>query len=179
MSHILYYSNHCENSKKCIHHLGKFNLDDIHYLCIDKRIQKNNATYLIIEDKHEVLLPPTVTKVPALLLLNKGHHVIYGSDIYKYFEPKLNSLQQTATTIHEEPVCYSLNQMNNVSDQYSFLDQSIDELSTKGNGGLRQMHNYVPISSVDNIETPPDNYKADTIGNVSVDSMVQNRNQSI
>ena len=44
MSHILYYSNHCENSKKCIHHLGKYNLDDIHYLCIDKRIQKNNAT---------------------------------------------------------------------------------------------------------------------------------------
>jgi hypothetical protein len=179
MSHILYYSNHCENSKKCIHHLGKYNIEDIHYLCIDKRIQKNNATYLIIEEKHEVLLPPTVTKVPALLLLNKGHHVIYGSDIYKYFEPKINTLQQNATSINEEPVCFSLNQMNNVSDQYSFLDQGIDELSTKGNGGLRQMHNYVPISIVDNIDTPPDNYKADTIGNVSVDSMVNNRNQSI
>ena len=47
--------------------------------------QKNNSTYLIIEDKHEVLLPPTVTKVPALLLLHKGHHVIFGGDIFKYF----------------------------------------------------------------------------------------------
>ena len=131
MSHILYYSNHCENSKKCIHHLGKYNLDDIHYLCIDKRVQKNNATYLIIEDKHEVLLPPTVTKVPALLLLNKGHHGIYGSDIYKYFEPKINTLQQNATALNEEPVCFSLSQMSNVSDQYSFLDQSIDELSNR------------------------------------------------
>ena len=179
MSHILYYSNHCENSKKCIHHLSKYQLDDIHYLCIDNRIQKNNSIYLIIEDKHEVLLPPTVTKVPALLLLNKGHHVIYGDDIYKYFEPKINTLQQQATSVNEEPMCFSLSQMSNVSDHFSFLDQSVDELSTKGNGGLRQIHNFVTIDEVDNIETPPDNYKADTIGDVSVDSMVQNRNQII
>ena len=69
--------------------------------------------------------------------------------------------------------------MSNVSDQFSFLDQSVDELSTKGNGGLRQIHNFVTINEVDNIDTPPDNYKADTIGDVSVDNMVQNRNQII
>ena len=69
-NHILYYSNFCEKCKKCIHHLSKTSVkDDIHFLCIDKRIQKNNATYLVIEEKHEVLLPPTVTKVPALLFL--------------------------------------------------------------------------------------------------------------
>lgn len=179
MSHILYYSNHCENSKKCIYELGKYQLKDVHYLCIDKRIQKNNSTYLIIEDKHEVLLPPTVTKVPALLLLNKGHHVIFGSDIYRYFEPKINALQQEATSINEEPECFSLNQMSSVSDHYSFLDQGVDELSTKGNGGLRQIHNFVTINSVDDIQTPPDNYKADTIGEISVDNMVQQRNQHI
>ena len=145
MSHILYYSNHCENSKKCIYELGKYQLKDIHYLCIDKRIQKNNSTYLIIEDKHEVLLPPTVTKVPASLLLHKGHHVIFGNDIFKYFEHKISALQQEATQINEEPACFSLNQMSCVSDQYSFLDQSVDELSTKGNGGLRQIHNFVTI----------------------------------
>jgi hypothetical protein len=179
MSHILYYSNHCENSKKCIYELGKYQLKDIHYLCIDKRIQKNNSTYLIIEDKHEVLLPPTVTKVPALLLLHKGHHVIFGGDIFKYFEPKITALQQEATQINEEPACFSLNQMSCVSDQYSFLDQSVDELSTKGNGGLRQIHNFVTINATDNIETPPDNYKADTIGEISVDNMVQQRNHNI
>ena len=69
--------------------------------------------------------------------------------------------------------------MSSVSDHYSFLDQSVDELSTKGNGGLRQIHNYVTINSVDDIQTPPDNYKADTIGEISVDTMVQQRNQNI
>mgnify|MGYP006245960557 CR=1 FL=1 len=54
-----------------------------------------------------------------------------------------------------------------------------DELSAKGAGGIRQMHNYCAPINEDTSETPPDNYKADTIGNVSVDSMVQNRNQSI
>ena len=63
--------------------------------------------------------------------------------------------------------------------EYSFLDQSVDELSTKGNGGLRQIHNFVTINSVDDIQTPPDNYKADTIGEISVDNMVQQRNQHI
>ena len=125
------------------------------------------------------MLPPTVTKVPALLLLNKSHHVIFGSDIYRYFEPKINALQQQATSIHEEPECFSLSQMSSVSDHYSFLDQSVDELSTKGDGGLRQIHNFVTINSVDDIQTPPDNYKADTIGEISVDKMVQQRNQNI
>ena len=179
MSHILYYSNHCENSKKCIHELSKYQLNDIHYLCIDNRIQKNNTTYLIIEDKHQVVLPPTVTKVPALLLLHKGHHVLFGSDIFRYFEPKLNTLQQQATSINEEPQCFSLNQMSSVSDQYSFLDQSTEDLSTKGNGGLRQIHNFATINSFDNIETPPDDYKPDTIGEMSVDSVLQQRNQNI
>ena len=50
----------------------------------------------------------------------------------------------------------SLNQMSSVSDQYSFLDQSVEDLGTKGNGGLRQIHNFATINTFDNIETPPD-----------------------
>jgi hypothetical protein len=34
-----------------------------------------------------------------------------------------------------------------VSDQYSFLDQDSEELEAKGNGGMRQMHNYVDLNT--------------------------------
>jgi hypothetical protein len=45
-----------------------------------------------------------------------------------------------------------------VSDQYSFLDQDSDDLGTTGNGGMRQMHNYVDLNYSDkfSIQTPAD-----------------------
>jgi hypothetical protein len=45
-----------------------------------------------------------------------------------------------------------------MSDLYSFWDQGPDELSTKGNGGMRQMHNYVPLTYSDVITTPTDEH---------------------
>ena len=37
-----------------------------------------------------------------------------------------------------------------VSDQYSFLDQAPEDLEAKGNGGMRQMHNYVDLDTAFN-----------------------------
>jgi hypothetical protein len=34
-----------------------------------------------------------------------------------------------------------------VSDSYSFLDQAPEDLEAKGNGGMRQMHNYVDLNT--------------------------------
>ena len=34
-----------------------------------------------------------------------------------------------------------------VSDQYSFLDQDANELKADGNGGMKQMHNYVDLNT--------------------------------
>jgi hypothetical protein len=47
-----------------------------------------------------------------------------------------------------------------VSDQYSFLDMDSDSLSAKGNGGMRQMHNYVDLNSNGNlnINCPEDDF---------------------
>ena len=65
------------------------------------------------------------------------------------------------------------------SDNYSFLDQSADELSAKGNGGMRQLYNYATIDLVDKIETPPDNYTPDKVGSVSLEQLQQKRNSDI
>ena len=51
-----------------------------------------------------------------------------------------------------EPMAFSLGGGGGfgdvVSDQYSFLDQNAEEMSAKeGNGGMRQMHNYVDINT--------------------------------
>ena len=78
MSCILYYSNYCDNSKKIISIISKSSVkNNIHFISIDKRINKNNNTYIVLENGQEIILPNNVNAVPALLLLNQNHKVIF------------------------------------------------------------------------------------------------------
>ena len=178
MSSILYYSNHCEPSKKLIKTISSLKKikDDIHFICVDKRVKENDgATYIILENNQRVVLPPTVTKVPALLLLNHSHHVLFGEQIYNHLQPKQQELNTEATYGNEEPMAYGINQMNSISDNYSFWDQSSDDLSAKGGGGLRQMHSYCTINQSDSIATPPDDYEPDKVGAVDLGKLQMQR----
>jgi hypothetical protein len=188
MSCIIYYSNHCDKSKAVLTALSKSRVqDDIHFLCIDKRVKADNgsgAWHIITETGDKVLLPPQVNRVPALLLLNKGHMVLYGEQILQHFQPKNVALNNEATGFNGEPNSFSLGRESMggfgvASDNYSFLDQSADELSAKGNGGMRQLYNYATIDDVDKIETPPDTYSPDKVGSVSLEQLQQKRNSEI
>lgn len=188
MSCIIYYSNHCDKSKAVLTALSKSRVqDDIHFLCIDKRVKATNgsgAWHILTETGEKVLLPPQVNRVPALLLLNKGHMVLYGEQILQHFQPKNLALNNEATNFNGEPNSFSLGRESMggfgvASDNYSFLDQSADELSAKGNGGMRQLYNYATIDLVDKIETPPDNYTPDKVGSVSLEQLQQKRNSDI
>ncbi len=177
MSSILYYSNYCDNCKSLLQVLAKDTVKNkIHFLCIDERFRKGDATYIKLENGQDIILPPTVTKVPALLLLDKNHHVLFGEEIYKHLNPTSKSVNVQAETV-EEPSSFSLmaSNYNVLSDNFSFLDQEFSELSTKGEGGLRQMHNYVTLDHTDNINTPPEDYQPDKIGEVSMESLQSSR----
>lgn len=183
MSSILYYSNYCENCKRLLQELSQTSVkDDIHFICIDKRHRgANGATYIVLENGQELLLPPTISKVPALLLLNKGHHVLFGKDINTHLAPRQTAVDAVATQNNGEPLAFSLSGtgFGVASDNFSFLDQDSDSLSAKGNGGMRQQHHYASIEQFEDINTPPDNYEPDTIGGggegSSMDKLQQER----
>jgi hypothetical protein len=153
MSCILYYSKYCEVSKKYLQLLSKSDIQrDIHFICIDKRVKdSNNKTYIILENGQKIILPENITKVPALLLLNQGYQVLYGEQILQHLKPRQEQEIKQATQNNMEPMAFSLGGGGNfgdiVSDQYSFLDQDPDDLKAEGNGGMRQMHNYVDLNS--------------------------------
>jgi len=187
MSCIIYYSNHCDKSKAVLTALSKSQVsNEIHFLCIDKRVKSGTgAWHILTETGEKVLLPPQVNRVPALLLLNKGHQVLYGDQILQHFQPKNVALNNEATNFNGEPNAFALGRESMgsgfgvASDNYSFLDQSPDELSAKGNGGMRQLYNYATIDIVDKIETPPDNYSPDKVGSVSLEQLQEKRNLDI
>ena len=187
MSSIIYYSNSCDRCKAVLTALSKSQVsNDIHFLCIDRRVKSSTgAVHILTEGGEKVLLPPQVNRVPALLLLNKGHQVLYGDQILQHFQPKNVALNDQATGFNGEPNAFALGRESMgsgfgvASDNYSFLDQSADELSAKGNGGMRQLYNYATIDLVDKIETPPDTYSPDKVGSVSMEQLQQKRQSEI
>jgi hypothetical protein len=68
---------------------------------------------------------------------------------------QLQNMVKQATQNNMEPMAFSFGSGGGfgdiVSDQYSFLDQDSESLKAAGNGGLRQMHNYVDINYCDSV----------------------------
>ena len=158
MSSILYYSNFCEHSKKLLQVVSKTQISkDIHFICIDKRVNEGGKIYVILENQQKMLLPENVAKVPALLLLT-NNQILYGEQIYNNLKSKQEVVTQKVTQNNMEPMAFSLGNCGGfsgvTSDQYSFLDMEPESLTAKGDGGMRQMHNYVKLNHIDSINTP-------------------------
>jgi hypothetical protein len=187
MSSILYYSNFCEHSKKLLQTISKANVSkDIHFICIDKRTKDaNNKIYIILESGQKIIMPENVSRVPALLLLNQGYQVLYGEAIVQHLKPKQEAMVKKATQNNLEPMAFAFGGGggNVASDQYSFLDMDSDSLSAKGDGGVRQMHNYVDLNYSDNISTPEDEQDYKSAGKISgdltVEKLLQQREQDL
>jgi hypothetical protein len=179
MSAVLYYSNQCDHSKELLRTLSKsIQSKDIHFLCIDKReIHKDGGIHIILENEQRLLLPPTIKNVPSLMLLNHGNRVVSGlHEISHYLKPGEVEINKQATNMNGEPLAFSFDEMGTtLSDNYSYLDMSADELLAKGSGGLRQMHNYMSINGSQSISTPPDNYEPDKVGSVDMSKLQQQR----
>ena len=150
MSSILYYSNFCKHSSNIIQILSRSTVkNDIHFVCIDKREKMADGQIaLILENNQKVILPTQITEVPALMLLNQNYRVIFGDDILNFLEPRQERQTQATPMVSNEPSAFSLSgggALGVVSDQFSFLDMTSDDLSAIGNGGTRQMYNYATL----------------------------------
>ena len=190
MSSILYYSNFCEHSKRLLQTLSKTTVaNDIHFICVDKRVKDSNGKmFIVLENGQKIIMPENVNRVPALLLLNQGFRVLYGEEILNHLKPKQQASVQQATQNNMEPMSFSFGSIFGgggcvQSDNYSFLDMDSESLSAKGNGGVRQMHNYVDINYSDAISTPQDehDYKGSNkiSGDLTVEQLQQQREQEL
>lgn len=162
--YILYYSNFCEPSKKLLQKLSKTKLNKkIHFICIDRRQRDSSGNTVILLENEHLSLPPQVTKVPTLYNI-QSKQIFVEDTIYAHLLPKEVEINQQATNGNGEPECYSIFGMSRISDSYSYWDQSADELTAKGGGGMRQLHQFSPLEQSFNIHTPNEDYVPDKIG---------------
>lgn len=181
MKYILYYSNFCNHCKILLTELSKSKIkDEMHFICIDKRTKgKTGETLIVLENGSMIPLPPNITEVPSLLMLNHGNNVLLGQSIYDFLEPKNKELQKEATRNNLEPLAFSLTEMNGMSDNYSYLDMSSEELSAKGSGGTRIIHNFSLLNQNQSIETPNDEYETNKVNEEDIKSYQEQRNKEI
>ena len=181
---ILYYSNYCKHSQKIIQTLVKNNLKDkLSFICIDnrKRDPVNNQIYIHLENGSRVNMPPNLHSVPALLQMSNNYQVIYGDDIINQFHTQMKKYGSVSNKNGGEPLGYLLSSSaggtNIISEKYTDYNMNPDDLSAKGNGNTRNMHNYVSANqSTLFIETPPDDYTPDKVSNdVTLDGLQQKR----
>lgn len=172
MNSILYYSKYCDHSKKLLGYLTSNNLQgSLHFICIDKRTQdaKTGRIYIIMDNGEAIIMPENIQSVPSVLLLNDNYRVLQGDDIYNYFKPRVQEAVKESTNNNMEPSSFSFtgepSGLNVMSDSFSFLDQGADSMSTKGDGGLRQMYSYTGINdSSQQMQTPTDDFNYENGG---------------
>ena len=125
-------------------------------------------------------MPPNIVSVPTLLLLNRGNKILVGDDVINFFKPQISQEKIQATKNNMEPLAFSMFEMGtSMSDTYSYLDQTPDEMEAKGEGGLRQMHSFVKLNHDDKIETPPEDYEPDKVGQVDMGKLQASREAEI
>ena len=188
--HELYYSQYCKYSSSILQELNKAGLQEkFNYICIDKRFVKNNITYIMLPNGQHFPLPPMINRVPILLLKPK-FEILSGNQILEFIKPQAKTIKEEKTMLYEEPNPFDLSRdtlrsSGVASDNYSFLDQNDDELSVKGNGGLRQMHNYVSLNDSMSLsmQLPTDEaeYKTDKLkeGETSMEALQRKREQEL
>jgi len=154
MSSILYYSKNCEKCKKYIKLLSNSEYQkDIHFICIDKRRKDGKKTFVILDNGQTIVLPETITHVPALLLLTKGYKVLFGEQILEYLQPTIQQELKIATKNNMEP--FAANSFGSgsssfgdiSSDTFSYIQEPPENLRAGGDAGMKQLHNYAPINS--------------------------------
>jgi hypothetical protein len=190
MGSILYYSNFCDHSKKLLQHVSKIPTDNIHFISIDKRVREpDGKVYILLENGQKIIMPQNIDKVPAMLLLNGQYNVLYGEDIYNYIRPAEKESVRVATNNNMEPIAYCLGNNSSyggiISDNFSFLDMDSESLKAKGDGGLRQPHNYFCLNHEDNhhnIYTPTEDIsprQSKLSENVTIEQLQQQRDKDV
>lgn len=151
---ILYYSNSCKHCKKLLDYLAKNGLiEKFNFMNIDRRaVDPYTKQITIMLDRGtKVVLHPTVTRVPTLILVSQKNYTVVGEDIYNYLAPIVAKTTQKAVGENGEPsgfvLAHSSGGVNIVSETYTMYDASPEELLAKGNGQMRQMHNYASANN--------------------------------
>lgn len=183
---FLYYSNHCNKCKELLNFLYKSPFRDrFKYVCIDNRVKQGDQILILLNNGQKFPLPPLIRGVPSLLNPESGD--IYVGDKIKHFLiPPDRKIQRQNEAINHDPDAFTfgINSGSSFgvnSDSYSYLNQSESEMKAEGDGGMKQMYNYVSLNNYEQkINTPSEeNNNNGRLGSINLEQLEQQRNNDL
>ena len=186
MFDILYYSNYCKYSQNVLQHVVKHQLiEKVSCISIDRRQRdhQNNHLQVVLENGQRLYLPPNVQSVPALLLVQKNHTVLFGDkQIIHYLKEKYGNPAEAASEILQfnggEPSGYAFaTATTSGSEKYTNYHLNPDDLLSKSTSKNRDLRNYVSADhEMGTIPAPPETYKPNKISSdITIEDLQKQR----
>jgi len=199
---IFYYSNFCPHSQKIVQFIVKHQLNEkISCICVDKRKRDgNNQLVVLLENGKQVMLPPNLQSIPAVLCIKKNYTLVLGTEpITEYLQSKFNLSKNSHQLFenpydktsavnkrpqYQDPIGFHMSEISSSngisSEAYTSYDLSPDDLSAQSNSSNRPLYHYTPVDNHIRIEAPEDTYRPDKVSsNVTIDVLQQQRNNEI
>lgn len=162
--HELYFSEYCKHSQAILEQLNRLGLQErFRYISVDKRVIKNNITYIILPNGQQFPLPPMINRVP-ILLLKPSNEILSGNQILEFIKPQVRNINEQKTMIYSEPNPFAFGSDNLgmsgvASDRFSFVESNNNHSEMRldgGTAGMRQMYNYVTADggNMNSIQAP-------------------------
>jgi hypothetical protein len=199
---VLFYSAHCAHSRYIIDSIrgdSRKPILPIRYACVDNiRRAPTGENVIVLPNGAQMPLPPEITSVPSLMIPTEHNRIVTGKDILEQIYPKkIQDLTYSGMEGRSGPLPFSMGGPKGgfrgasrggsvVSDSFSFLSRTADEMATNG-GGAKQMFHYTPVGHRPTLFVSDAEYNGTTEKdpesakklNVSLDEIIQARERDI
>ena len=143
---IFFYSQYCRHSTTLLQFIVKNSLNDkLNFMCIDKRREENNCSFIPLENGEKYIIPPCVRSVPCLISIQNKYQVYTGITlITDYLTLNHNlSIHRDEPVSSNETVFSDANsvykssfQMNTLSDIPSDNAVNLEQIKLDTSGGI-------------------------------------------
>jgi hypothetical protein len=131
---VLYYGRTCAHSQELLRLIAKQGISDkLRFVPVDQREQRGDQTLAILDNGSRVLIPPSVTAVPALLDI-RDKQVYMGPEVGQRLAAEAERAARAATGAEREPMAFS-DLTGSGGPDFSFIGDDPSALLAKGSGG--------------------------------------------
>jgi hypothetical protein len=149
---VLYYGKTCHHSQQLLLQVAKQGISDkLRFVPVDQQVRRGDQLMAILDNGSQVLVPPGVTAVPALLDI-RDKNIYMGPEVGKRLAAEAERAARAATGAEKEPMAYT-DISSGTSTTFSFVGDDPEALLAKGTGRTDVPSHYAGIHDNPKIPT--------------------------
>lgn len=149
---VLYYGKTCQHSQQLLRQVAKQGISDkLRFVPVDQQVKRGDQLMAILDNGSQVLIPPGVTAVPAMLDI-RDKNIYMGPEVGKRLAAEAERAARAATGAEKEPMAYT-DISSGTSTTFSFVGDDPETLLAKGTGRTNAPSHFAGIHDNPKIPT--------------------------